>query len=39
LPFFNNLKADAIDEVCDTLGRLLYQVKAVELFGDTPTSD
>ena len=23
LPFFNNLKADAIDHVCDTLGRLL----------------
>jgi dTDP-4-amino-4,6-dideoxygalactose transaminase len=23
LPFFNNLEASAIDQVCDTLGRLL----------------
>jgi perosamine synthetase len=28
LPFFNNLKADAIDHVCDTLGHLLLSRQA-----------
>jgi perosamine synthetase len=28
LPFFNNIQADAIDHVCDTLGHLLLSSQA-----------